>query len=255
MPRPPKWYAKLGGDSSSSWPLVIETNHQAYVTLANPVTSLRQETLFWLSCNAAKEESQEGSARDAMYLEFEDQSVSRLDGTQMTYWVTGSNETICRNTNSLLSSADGDGSCEAWSGFFRDILHVHGIEADRIKVEPTLNLDKAVCVHYWSFDWPSGPILHPYIEFRDATDLNGIAGQGNPNPPGQFNGHWITRSGGHYYDPSYGTAAIKGGNIKKKYEDAAFDGYGMNYSGVGFGVRVNDRSSTGSSEAKYTTDN
>jgi len=35
-------------------------------------------------------------------------------------------------------------------------------------------------------------------------DLNGLEGQGNPNPISIFNDHWLVEYGGKIYDPSYG---------------------------------------------------
>lgn len=244
------WEIKVG---DSKWAQVASTKHQVYLTLNNPVTALRQETLFYLSAKKADGANAEAAARDSMYGEFTDQVVTRLDGVQMTYWMN--NAMGCTDTPDLLSRQDGNGNCQSWGGFFRDMLRIHGITADRIRVWPKAG-DSSVIVKDWQFNQPpSGPAQHPYIENLDAFDLAGIPGQGNPNPPGSFNGHWITKSGGHYYDPSYGTAAIKGGNAEKVYEDGAFDGFGEQYStatGAGTrGIRKNNSGNAAVSEVDY----
>lgn len=109
--------------------------------------------------------------------------------------------------------------------FLQPLFSLHQTEAFLTK-----NNDTSVIVKDWGFtNPPSGPVNHPYIVGVDVTDLPGIAGQGNPDPPGSFNGHWITKSGGYYYDPSYGTSPVNQGNIDKNYENAAFAGFGADY--------------------------
>jgi hypothetical protein len=236
-----EWEIKV---EDGGWGAAGESLHQMYVTLGTPITPLRQETLFYLGCKNGDGESEMDIARDAMFNEFTNQSVIRLDGVQMTYWVN--NQMGCTDTSDLLTRADGNGNCQSWGGLFRDILRTHGIPADRVRVWPKNN-DTSVIVKNWDFtNPPSGPPNHPYIVGVDATDMPGIAGQGNPNPPGSFNGHWITRSGGFYYDPSYGTPPVKQGNVDKAYEDAAFEGFGADYiSGHNTvtGIRLNDTAS------------
>ena len=68
---------------------------------------------------------------------------------------------------------------------------------------------------------------HPYRENVDVFKDDGIAGQGNEDPPSIFNLHYITKSGGNYYDPSYGTDIVEGGDIDKKHEDMSFAGFGL----------------------------
>jgi len=244
------WEIKI---SNGNWLQVAATRHQVYLTLDDPVTTLRQETLFYLSAKNADGDNTEAAARDSMYGEFTDRVVTRLDGVQMTYWMN--NNMGCTNSSDLLARNDGNGNCQSWGSFFRDMLRIHGINADRIRVWPKTG-DSSVIVKDWQFNQPSsGPPQHPYIENLDALDLAGIPGQGNPNPPGLFNGHWITKSGGHYYDPSYGTAAVKGGNIDKKYEDGAFDGFGAQYQNsagaIIRGIRKNNSGSALISEVDY----
>jgi hypothetical protein len=226
------------------WCEAGETDNRTYVTLGVPTTALRQETLFDLGCRNADGESVIGLARDAMFGEFTDQQVNRLDGVQMTYWVN--NQMGCTDTPDLLQRSDGNGNCQSWGGLFRDILRTHGIAADRIRAWPKNN-DTSVIVKNWSFtSSPSGPPNHPYVGGVDATDILGIAGQGNPDPPGSFNGHWITKSGGFYYDASYGTSPVILGNVDKNYEDSAFAGFGAGYvSGANTftGIRLNDTAS------------
>ena len=245
------WEIKVG---NSDWLKIATTKHTVYVVLKDPITSLRQESLAELGCRNADNETAEASARSKMYGEFTDLVVKRLDGKQMTYWLN--NQMGCIDTADLLSRTDGNGNCQSWSGLFRDILRFQGIQADRIKVSPQ-GKDTGVAVKAWIFtEPPHGPANHPYIIGLDATDVQGVPGQGNPNPPGSFNGHWITESGGTYFDPSYGAPVVSGANKGKLYEDSAFAGFMEIYVSpddlreVGC-IRQNDTSAQSPAEVNY----
>ena len=93
---------------------------------------------------------------------------------------------------------------------------------------------------------------YPYSCNLDAFDLPGVPGQGNNNPPGAFNGHWITLCNGCYYDGSYGTSKISGSEKDKLYEDTSLDGYGEEIGSPY--VRENDVSSGSHSELDYQID-
>jgi len=246
-----EWEVKIG---NSDWSKIGASKHTVYVLFADPITPLRQETLADLGCRNANEENAETSARDKMYGEFTDRVVKRLDGKQMTYWLN--DQMGCTDTADLLSRADGNGNCQSWSGLFRDILQLQGIQADRIRVGPQAN-DTSVAVQTWTFtEPPHGPANHPYVIGTDATDAQGVPGQGNPNPPGSFNGHWITESEGTYFDPSYGAAAVSGANKGKLYEDSAFAGFGATYEipnngGQFDGIRKNNTSAQSPAEVGY----
>ena len=107
------WEIKVG----ANWLKVDETKHQVYVTLADPKTGLRQETLFYLSAKNADGKTTEQEVHDAVWSEFTDCEVKRIDGTQLTYYNTflaGQRETA-----QLLK--DGDGECTSWAKFFIDL--------------------------------------------------------------------------------------------------------------------------------------
>lgn len=246
-----EWELKIG---NSDWSKIATTKHSVYVVLTDPITSLRQESLAELGCRNADNQTAEASARNKMYEEFTDRVVKRLDGKQMTYWLN--DQMGCTDTADLLSRADGNGNCQSWSGLFRDVLRFQGIQADRIRVWPQGN-DTSVAVKTWTFtEPPHGPANHPYVIGVDATDVQGVPGQGNPNPPGSFNGHWITESGGTYFDPSYGAAVVSGANKGKLYEDSAFAGFGATYAipnngGQFDSIRKNDTSAQSPAEVDY----
>lgn len=99
---------------------------------------LPQRTLYWLGCWAADGATNEADARAWIYSVFEnsvyyEDPILRWDGKELTYWMNGNAGAI--TTANLLKRADGNGNCQAWSGLFRDMLLVQGIEANRVKVQ------------------------------------------------------------------------------------------------------------------------
>ena len=90
---------------------------------------------------------------------------------------------------------------------------------------------------------------YPYEINSDAFDQSGIPGQGNTNPPGDFNLHYITLYNSQYYDPSYGTPKVTGANKDKTYEDGSLDGF----DGIdGTRCRTNDVSPSSPCDLNYT---
>jgi len=205
------------------------------------------ETLLYLTCRAANGESDETNVVRYIWRDVADLDVRRIDGQQLTYWKD--NKMGARQTIGLLSKTNGN--CEAWASFLRDSLLSHGIIAHKIMAFPIA--DGGILVRNWRFKEEShGFPPYPYIVGMDAFDEWGIAGQGNPNPPGYFNGHWITEWRSTYYDPSYGTKPVSGVKKDKLYEDAALDGYSFDLPPTR--VRKNDRSPDSDSEMEYTLD-
>ena len=256
------WQIKVG---DSEWASIGSTKHQVYLTLDAPATDLRQETLFYLGSKNANGKNSIADARDLIYGEFTDRKVTRIDGTQMTYWKKikegGEDKFVggAVDTSGLLAAKDGNGRCQSWSALFRDVLLAQGISADRIRVRPKSG-DATLVVKNWKFvDPPSFPNqTHPYRQGPDAFEKDGIPGQGNLNPPSTFNLHFITKSGGYYYDPSYGTAAVKGGDIDKKYEDGAFEGFALTLNttaGKRLAIRKNNSGNAVTSEVDYNVSN
>lgn len=158
-----------------------------------------------------------------------------------------------RETSQILQRSDANGNCESWSALFRDALRVQGLTADRIMALPSAISDGSILVKDWLFyDPPSGTGTYAYVIGIDAIDQYGVPGQGNPDPPGGFNGHWITLYNNQFYDPSYGSTKVTGVDKNKMYEDAALAGYG---NLIGTSSRKNDTSTNSVSELDYQVDN
>lgn len=241
------WQISVDGGVFSS---IGESKHQVYLTLNDPVTALRQETLFNLSAKNADGDNVEADARNSMYGEFTDLVVKRLDGKQMTYWKDQNTAFNFTEASEILANPEGDGNCQAWSGLFREVLQIQGIQADRIRVWPQTN-DRSVAVKNWTFSGTgqSGNATYPYTVGVDVNPGTRIPAQGNKDSPEYFNGHWITESGGAYYDPSYGAAAVSGTKKGKIYEDGAFDGFGDALPPSK--IRKNDSSAQSPSQVDY----
>jgi len=242
---------KCSVDSGQNWVNAGTSTNRCYVTLGDPLTDIYY-TLVHLGCKNADGQSTTNATADAIYNEFTDRDVSRVsDSKQMTYWCN--DQMGGRETAEILQRSDANGNCESWSALFRDFLKVQGITADRIMAMPVSSTDGSILVKNWQFnDPPSGTGTYSYVIGTDAIDLNGVPGQGNPNPPGGFNGHWITLFDNQYYDPSYGSAKVTGTDKDKAYEDGALAGYGN----IGVtAARKNDTSTNTTSELNYQVDN
>ena len=239
---------------SEAWEDAGSSTHEIYFTRGTPLTSLRQETLFSISCKQAAGLSDPTAIVDAIYAEFTDRDVRRVsDGEQMTYWknhIPGAT-----TTSDLLRTETANGNCQSWSGLFRDTICLQGIPAQRIRVSPKRIVEleagsmsrESVLVKNWLFGSSASTITRvcstepdnniSKIEYTHVIDLrkdlpeNGTAvpgnilpGQGNLNTPSNFNGHWITSAADCYYDPSYGTEKVPISS-PQEYENNAFSGF------------------------------
>ena len=212
-------------DGGTTWSVINSTKHTVYVTLADPVTSLRQESLFEIGCReangisgSATNSGVKGTVTDAIFGDFISRNVKRVDGTQLTYY--HSYTTTVTTTEDLL--AGGDGQCGSWTSFFLDIRKAQGISDtnDYVLFQPTAG--DGFIVNNWTFaaTGNSGNTTYPYLNLPNLTsfigtssynwlyaevrDATGIPGQGTANPASLFNNHQMAYVNGQYYDPSYG---------------------------------------------------
>ncbi|MGB0416691.1 MAG: hypothetical protein ACPGKS_07575, partial [Coraliomargarita sp.] len=200
------------------------------------------ETLYYLACHNSDSLVQKQAIVDAIYDEFTDQSVQRidpesgtLDGVDMTYWSTTNPapQPDCWQTTGLLEI--GDGRCGAWAEFMKDILLVHGITSsvavvDAPTVQDTQKLQADVFSSLPNEGYQVIPIF--FVSSWDLSDSNpfnpidlpGVAGQGNSEPRAVFDNHAVVKYAGKYYDPSYGTKPVPVSKID--WEDVSLDGFG-----------------------------
>lgn len=243
------WSVRYAG--LTNWLPAGTSVHEIYFTRGEPLTSLRQETLFWISCSGGKGKESETDVVDGIYGYFQTKSIRRKsDHLLMTYWKNW--EQGERTTSGLFSSTDGNGNCEAWSAFLRDAIKLQGIQAHRMRVfsrRSTISWGnfEYVMVKTWNFGTPSAT-LKKIVFWSETSETSEeeythvanesvsavaqglavpgviMAGQGNSDTPSSFNGHWITMSCGYYYDPSYGSTKVSTMN-SADYENSAFSGF------------------------------
>ena len=141
---------EISFDDGAHWCNIGQTKHIVYVTLGDPVTTLRQETLFEIGCRNANGASTSDQTVDGVWNQFSGRKVQRVgigptdpprdspDG--MIYWKPGANG--CVTVAQLL--VDGDASCGTWAEFFIDVLKEQGISsASVVTVDAPEPLDAA----------------------------------------------------------------------------------------------------------------
>lgn len=215
-------------DGGTTWAAISSTKHTVYVTLADPASSLSSssyfESLFEIGCReanglsgSATDATVKGTVTDAIFGDFANRNVKRVDGTQLTYY--HSYLTDVTTTAGLLSG--GDGQCGSWASFFLDIRKAQGISDtnDYVLFQPIAG--DGFIVNNWLFaaTGNSGNTSYPYLNlpsvslitaisytwaYSEVNDAVGIPGEGNSNPAALFNNHQMAYVNSQYYDPSYG---------------------------------------------------
>ena len=244
---------------SEAWEDAGSSTHEIYFTRGTPLTTLRQETLFSISCKQAAGLSDPTAIVDAIYAEFTDRDVRRVsDGKQMTYWAwnpeIGDWARRATNTYEMLKEEPGNGDCKAWSDFFEKSIKLQSIKAKCVIVQSSFSSKKTskpevLLIKNWNFeettgsteiivsrkDEQTGEIMQEkkiyshifrrnnrYPNLGSSYPATTIPSQGDTSGPPEFNHHWIVKVNGFLYDPSYGTE--KSSNVVD-YENKAFDGY------------------------------
>ena len=260
----------IGNDPN--WKSAGTTKHTVYLVKAVPLTtakSLMCETLFNIGCRKADGLTDPTAIVNAIYGEFTDQKVARVepskgtlrksmsiehpeDDEEMTYWGNPTQDYF--TTIDLLKEADG--KCGAWARFFMDVLRAQGITGAELYVlkapspnstqlaadylsEIGLNLSPSppqdftplLLVNDWTLFEPSPGNGNP-SKFRH-TDNPGVAAQGNTLPRSYFQDHDVVCYGTKFYDPSYGSTGPGGGPFDSiaAWEHHSIAGYGAGFTG------------------------
>lgn len=217
------WEVEVNG--RGHWCEAGDTDHRTYVTLAIPITSYSQETIFDIACRPAAGLTDPAAITEAIWGEFGDREVRKVDpqtgtptGPAMTYYDDYYVEFT--ETDKLL--AYGDGQCLAWVYLFLDSRKIHRLmEPDnRHRVVPSY-AEQGFLVREWDFEgsgnrnnplmpWlniPGDPLRNPASynwQHAVVTDAAGLPGQSQSNPASLFERHYLAFVNGQYYDPSYG---------------------------------------------------
>ena len=220
-----------------------------YITLNYPVTTLRQETLFYIGCKDGWgiENSSQNSWTDLtvqVWNDFTGRYITRADGKQLTYYANY--RTDVTETADLL--AEGDGQCGSWAKLFIDIRRAQGLTDvnDWVIFSPIIS--DGFLVKNWKYTEPgsSANSNYPYANLysgdprgitsyiwfsADVTYQSGTPGQGNNKPAALFGNHQTVQIGSIYFDPSYGVTYDDSGDFQNK----SLDGFYIQTNGV---VRV-----------------
>ena len=218
------------------WCETGDTANRTYVTLGTPTTTMRQETLFDIGCRNADGETVAANALAAIWGDFADRSVARVDSVQLKYWNPAAGS--CQSLPLMLADSGGNGTCVAWAHLLKTVLEAQGIGGSSInevesiyRNDGTLSLDGGLTTRslFLVKDWTFGStgtapaLCAPFTHLNsEVTDEFGVDGQGNLNPPGGFFNHFIVLYSGEYYDPSYGTGPF---SSQSAWENASLDGY------------------------------
>jgi hypothetical protein len=247
-----------------NWRSAGTTKHTVYVVKAAPLTTaktLMRETLFNIGCRKADGLTDNTAIVNAIYGEFTDRQVARVepskgtlrksaanpaDDEAMTFRKPGKEPT----TETLLST--GDSRCGGWAKFFIDVLRAQGITgvemftqqapaansaqlASDYLAEFGLNLSPSppseftsvLLVKHWSL-FDVNPSTGNSSKFRHHG-LPGAPGQGNDNPQDWFSDHALVKHGTKFFDPSYGGGPY---TSVAKWEENSLEGYGAIFSGT-----------------------
>jgi hypothetical protein len=217
-----------------SWLVAGVSSNQVYVTWAPPVpVSPFFHTLAHIACEPAKGANTSTDIFNAIWGLFASKSLSTADGTKpLNYY----NPKDTQNTIPAKLIAAGNGQCGSFAGLLIDALRVHGITSLKFPMidrnDTTLSRT-GFLVKKWSFTTDpgkSGDSEYPYLNvisdqvglfvdetyfsavhsysYNQATDIEGIDGQGSLDPSSIFNNHqFVEHTIGavtNWYDPSYG---------------------------------------------------
>lgn len=213
-----------------------KSTHTIYVTYVKPSTGLRQETLFNLSCVAAKgmfalTDHEKNAVTDKIYSEFQDREIKRMDGEVLGYY-RGPAE--LNNVSQILeiSKISVNGQCGCFADLLQKSLAINGVKCLQYRVKPIFSDAKlGMLVKNWAFANGSlpGPWTHRFNKYEpsksEVTSLpSGVQGQGKINPTEKlFKLHFVVIQSDRIFDPSYGTGPYTGSSIN--WEFASLDGF------------------------------
>jgi len=219
--------------ANTGWSGAGNSDHLFYITLGDPSGTPAYWTLLDVSCRAANGQTTEAGVVDPVSRVFNNHLgdgsgiIRKRDNTRLTYW--NPDTTTAMDTRALLARPDGSGQCGSWAEFLIDMYKVQGINTGH-KVIVFLNtsivpLSSAFLVKNWTFNEPPVSTANSFTHIwgTQCVEANGIPGQGNDNPPGAFENHFIVKSltTNRLYDPSYGAGPFLD---KQEWENAAIDG-------------------------------
>lgn len=160
-------------DDSLSWERSY-SEHELYLTY-NAATS-SYETVFHIGCTSANGDTSEGQIVSSIWNVFAGKNVTRKgDSVQFKYWNPASSTP--QRLNLMLQDANANGSCIAWSQFFKEALNAQFASGAQI-YEVTAISGTGFLVKSWLFGNYISPgangILNSTATSDDIVDGNYI---------------------------------------------------------------------------------
>jgi hypothetical protein len=237
------WTYKETG-SSGSGAGAGSSENQVYVTRANPVSGVTlYHTVVHLACRSWGGTSSTQAASKT-WEKFTGKNVKAWDeSTPLLYNLANgiwtSSASFPSDVSGLLANNTGD--CSAWTRLLIDAFRVNGVVGvSEVKVtssyvsdpnpsNPQQDLIEPMLIKSWTF--ASGTLPATVLPFThrwaEVTDIEGVKGQNNGNPPGFYQEHFIVlfipNPGTlNYYDPSYGNGPY---STQEAWENASTAGF------------------------------
>ncbi len=192
-----EWTADAAGEGPQP---AGKTKHVLYLTLDFP--KMRPFTnVYWtildVSCREGKGTTTGRALMAKAWKKFKDRKIERKRNPRvLTFWNPDCPKPQADNTpGAMLNSPYGNGTCDAWSWLFIDMLNAHGVtNAHRVLVvhrlqDPKVFLDPTLGV----------------IVTEHGFEVTTADGQGHVEAvTKQFGNHWMVQYDDKVYDPSYG---------------------------------------------------
>lgn len=212
------------------------SKHTIYVTWAPPpsadsLKSSKLETIFNLGCAMAdglkaSSQSEQDAVFNAIWAEFGDCAVSRMDGLKVGYYKNANPTTKNSQAYMLLADVAGDGQCNAFADLLKRTAALCGALSQRYQITAgTVLSGGRILVKNWTFGTGTVPAKHAPFAYRmdtatekfgEVTPSTGIPGQGNQDPQLKiFSQHFVVCYGTQCYDPSYGKGPFPVNDISK----------------------------------------
>jgi hypothetical protein len=191
------------------------TSNRIYVTAGG--RNAQFETVLLVGCQGGKEANPISATEDiiaGIWSEFASRMIDDAEGNLLHYWGVAT-ATPWTTTEALLKRHDG--TCSAWTAFFRDVLAAQGIAATVYKIVPEIPADD-----------PNGGLSVPDMKESSLVVYKALPGQGGDPSRNIFTDHKVVMVGSTIYDPSYGDGPYAS---KLAWEDASVVEYEYAYVG------------------------
>jgi hypothetical protein len=206
------WKASI--DGGTTWFAAGCNTNQTYVTLGNPSTNVAlYHTLVHIGCKNADGETTADGAVDAIWPEFEDRIVKRVDGQTLYYY----SNAIPMNTSVTLAGLlqTADGSCGAWAGMLRGTWTIQGIDDASIREVSSKSM--------YGYDNDSTPPRYITMNNQGFLIKSWVIGGTPTNTSNDTNQNWIHDVYEDAVDTNLTYEYVPGISFLRPYDDGVLD--------------------------------